>query len=146
MNEQEALQCLERFLHGIRPLAEKASGPFGPDIFYAEDVAQQVTPDLIEQCRTALVVFRHGVSTRQTSITVPSGQFTRDGIARMLVITLTQVLASLHAQQIVEGVALLPAGEHVYLVEIVMREPTTNRTWGISVTIPPLQEQTEEAP
>ncbi len=146
MKQKEALQCLERLLHGISPLAQKAADPFGPDIFYAEDIAQQVTLDLIEQCRTALVVLRLRVSPRQTSVPVPSGQFTRDGVARMLVITLDQVLESVHAQQIVEGIAVLPAGEDVYLVDIVMREPTANRTWGISVIIPPLTEHTEEAP
>ncbi len=88
MKEREALQCLEQVLQGIRPLAKKASDPFGPDIFYAEDIAQQI----------------------------------------------------------VEGIAVLPAGEDVYLVDIVMREPKANSTWGIAVTIPPLKEQTEEAP
>jgi hypothetical protein len=146
MKELEALQCLEQFLQSIRPLAEKASDPFGPDIFYAEDIAQQVTPELIEQCSTALVVLRQVVSTRHKRVPVTSGQFTRDDVARMLVITLDQVLESLHAQQIVEGIAVLPAGEDVYLVDIVMRGLTTKRTWGISVTITPIKEQPEEAP
>ncbi len=47
MKKQEALQCLEQFLQDISPLADKASDPFGPDIFYAEDIAQQLTPELI---------------------------------------------------------------------------------------------------
>ncbi len=61
----------------------------------------------------------------------------------MLVITLDQVLEDLHVQQIVDGLAVLPAGEGVYLVDILMREPTTRDTWAISVTIPP-QEVTDE--
>ena len=69
-------------------------------------------------------------------------QFTRDDVARMVVITLDQVLESLHVQQIVEGIAVLPAGEDVYLVDIVMRDLTTKSTWGMSVTIPPPQEET----
>lgn len=67
--------------------------------------------------------------------------FTRDDVARMVVITLDQVLESLHVQQIVEGIAVLPAGEDVYLVDIVMRDRITKSTWGISVTIPPLKEE-----
>ena len=71
-------------------------------------------------------------------------QFTRDDVARMLVITLDQVLEALHVQQIVEGIAVLPAGEDVYLVDIVMRDLTTKSTWGMSVTIPLSLEVTDE--
>ncbi len=79
--------------------------------------------------------------------TTPHGkqtkQFTRDDVARMLVITLDQVLEAVHVQQIVEGIAVLPAGEDVYFVDIVMRDLTIKSTWGLSVTIPP-QEVTHE--
>ncbi len=71
-------------------------------------------------------------------------QFTRDDVARMVVITLDQVLEALHVQQIVEGIAVLPAGEDVYLVDIVMRDLTTKSTWGMSVTIPLSLEVTDE--
>ena len=71
-------------------------------------------------------------------------QFTRDDVARMVVITLDQVLEALHVQQIVEGIAVLPAGGDVYLVDIVMRDLTAKSTWGISVTIPPQKEETDE--
>ncbi len=71
-------------------------------------------------------------------------QCTRDDIARMVVITLDQVLEALHVQQIVEGIAVLPAGEGVWLVDIVIRDLTTKSTFGISVTIPPPQEETHE--
>ena len=71
-------------------------------------------------------------------------QFTRDDVARMVVITLDQVLEALHVQQIVEGIAVLPAGEDVYFVDIVMRDLTIKSTWGLSVTIPPPQEVTHE--
>ncbi len=144
MKEQEALQCLEQFLQGISPLADKASDPFGPDIFYAEDIAEHITPELIEQCSTALVVLRHVVSTRRKRVPVTSGQFSRDDVARMLVITLDQVLEDVHAQQIVDGLAVFPAGEGVFLVDIVMRDMTTKNTWGILVTVPPSEEETDE--
>jgi hypothetical protein len=71
-------------------------------------------------------------------------EFTRDEVARMLVVTLDQVLEALHVQQIVAGIAVLPAGEGVYLVDIVMRDQTTKSTWGLSVIIPPSQEETHE--
>jgi len=71
-------------------------------------------------------------------------EFTRDEVARMIVVTLDQVLAELHLKQIVEGIAVLPAGEDVYLVDIVIRDQTTESTWGISIIIPPSQEETHE--
>jgi hypothetical protein len=68
-------------------------------------------------------------------------QFTRDDMARMVIITLDQVLDEVHVQQIVEALAVLPTGKGVYLVDIVMRDLTTGRKWGILVSIPPRKEE-----
>ena len=71
-----------------------------------------------------------------------AGQFTRDDVARITASTLNAVLEKLAIRQIVEGIAVFPAGEGVYLVDIVMRDLTIEGTWGISVTIPPPHEET----
>jgi hypothetical protein len=71
-------------------------------------------------------------------------ELTRDAVARMLVVTLDQVLATLQVQQTVDGIAVLPAGEGVYLVDIVMRDQTSKSTWGLAVIIPPSQEELEK--
>ena len=68
-------------------------------------------------------------------------QFTRDDVARIVVITLDQVLEAVHMQQIVEGIAVLPAGEGVWLIDVVMRDLTTRGTWGVTITIPPRKEE-----
>ena len=79
--------------------------------------------------------------------TTPHGkqtkQFTRDDAARITASTLNAVLEKLSIRQVVEGIAVFPGGEGVWLVDIVMRDLTTKSTWGMSVTIPPPQEETD---
>jgi hypothetical protein len=71
-------------------------------------------------------------------------QFTRDDCAQISASTVNAVLEKLSIRQIVEGIAVFPAGEGVYLVDIVMRDLTAEDTWGISVTIPPPKEASDE--
>jgi|SRR6266851_7116834 len=71
-------------------------------------------------------------------------QFTRDDVARITVSVLTKVLDELHVLQSVEGIAVHPAGDAVFLVDVVMRDLTTRITWGVSITIPPAKEETDE--
>lgn len=70
-------------------------------------------------------------------------QFTRDDVARISASTLNAVLEKLAIRQIVAGIAVFPAGKGVLLVDVVMRDLSTEDTWGIAVTIPP-QEETDE--
>jgi hypothetical protein len=70
-----------------------------------------------------------------------SPQFTRDDAARITASTLNAVLEKLSIRQVVEGLAVFSGGEGVWLVDIVMRDLTTISTWGMSVTIPPPQEE-----
>src|SRR5258708_31805204 len=126
MKEQEALHCLEQFLQGMSPLAQKAADPFGPDIFYAEDIAEQFTPELIEQCSTAIGVLRLRISTRRKSVHVTPAQFTRDDVARISASAINRVLEKLSVQHCVAGIAVFLAGEGVCLVDIVMRDNTVN--------------------
>ncbi len=70
-------------------------------------------------------------------------QFTRDDCARFIAEAINAVLEKLSIRQIVEGIAVLPLGEGVWMADIVMRGLVTQKTWGISVTIP-LQEETDE--
>lgn len=80
--------------------------------------------------------------------TTPQGkqarQFTRDDCARITASTLNAVLEKLSIRQIVEGIAFFPAGEGVFIVDVVMRDLTAEDTWGVSITIPPGKEQTNE--
>ncbi len=69
-------------------------------------------------------------------------QFTRDDCSRITASTLNTVLEQLGIRQIVEGIAVFPAGEGAYLVDAVMRDLATNTTWDVSITIPPPQEGT----
>ncbi len=73
-------------------------------------------------------------------------QFTRDDVARISASTVNIVLEKLSVQQIVQGIAVLPAGEGVYLVDIVMFDLSTRGTWAVSITIPPAKEQTDGLP
>ncbi len=63
-------------------------------------------------------------------------QFTRDDAARITAEAINAVLEKLSIRQIVAGIAVLPAGEGVLLVDVVMRDLAIENTWGISVTIP----------
>ncbi len=46
-------------------------------------------------------------------------QFTRDDVARIAASMLTSVLEKVSLQQIVQGIAVFPAGEGVYLIDVV---------------------------
>lgn len=70
-------------------------------------------------------------------------QFTSDDCSRITASTLNAVLEKLSIRQIVEGIAVFPAGEGVLLVDVVMRDLSIEGTWGISVTIPPPKEKTD---
>ena len=69
-------------------------------------------------------------------------QFTRDDVARITVSVLTKVLDELHVPQSVEGIAIHPAGDAVFLVDVVMRDRSTGTTWSVAITIPPAREET----
>ena len=76
--------------------------------------------------------------------TKPHGQlakpFTRDDCARIAASTVNTVLDTLTIRQIVEGIAVFPTGEGVYLINVVIRDLATDSTWGVTITIPPPQE------
>jgi len=71
----------------------------------------------------------------------PEQQFTRDDVAGIIASAITTVLEHLKVMHQVEGVAVFPAGAGASLVDLVMRDLSTNSTWGISITIPPAKEQ-----
>lgn len=71
-------------------------------------------------------------------------QFTRDDVARISASAINKVLEKLSVQHTIEGIAVIPAGEGVYLVDIVMRDNTANETWNVSLTIPPARKETDE--
>jgi hypothetical protein len=70
----------------------------------------------------------HGKQTRQ---------FTRDDAARITASTVNAVFEKLAIGQIVESIAVLPAGEGVYLVDVVIRDLSLDCTWNGAITIPP---------
>lgn len=69
--------------------------------------------------------------------------FTRDDVARIAVSTLNTVLEKANLQQIAQGIAVLPLGEGVYLIDVVMRDLATESTWAVSITIPHVSEETD---
>jgi hypothetical protein len=73
--------------------------------------------------------------------TTPHGkqtkQFTRDDCARIAAEAVNTVLEKLSIQQVIEGITVLPAGEGVWLVDVVMRDLSADSTWGVTITIPP---------
>src|SRR5438067_2482502 len=75
---------------------------------------------------------------------MPRKLFTRDDCARIVAEAINAVFEKLNARQIVEGIAVFPAGEDAYLVDIVIRNLTDGTTWSSLITIPPTKEQTEE--
>ena len=81
---------------------------------------------------------------KEVDKTTPHGkqprQFTRDDVARIAASTVNAVLEKLAIRQIVEGIAVFPAGEGVFLVDMVMRDLSAEDTWAVSLTIPPPQE------
>lgn len=60
----------------------------------------------------------------------------RDLAARIAATAISEVLKKLDINQQVEGIAVLPAGTSSYLVDVVMRDLTTDGTWSVSFTIP----------
>jgi hypothetical protein len=60
----------------------------------------------------------------------------RDDAARITATAINEVLQKLGINHRVDGVAVLPFGTLAYLVDIVMRDLTTQGTWGVSFTIP----------
>jgi hypothetical protein len=74
---------------------------------------------------------------------VSPATLTRDDAARISASVVNAVLEKLNIRHIVEGIAVLPAGEKIYLVDIIMRDLANGGTWAVSVTIPP-QEETDE--
>ena len=67
-------------------------------------------------------------------------QLTRDDCARISANAINSVLEKLGFRQIDTSIAVFPAGEGVFLVDIVMRDTSTNKTWSVSLTIPPVKE------
>lgn len=76
--------------------------------------------------------------------TTPHGkqtkQFTRDEVARITAEAVNVVLKKLSILQVVQGIAVLPAGEGVWLVDVVMRDLSLDGTWNVAITIPPVEE------
>ena len=60
----------------------------------------------------------------------------RDDAARIAATAINEILQKLGINHRVEGIAVLPAGATSYLVDIVMRDLTTQGTWAVSFTIP----------
>jgi len=71
-------------------------------------------------------------------------QFTRDDVARISAETVNTVLEKLSIRQIVAGIAVFPAGEGVWLVDVVMRDLEIEDTWGVTITIPPPKEEADD--
>ena len=80
--------------------------------------------------------------------TTPHGkqatQLTRDDAARITASTVNAVLEKLSIRQIVAGIAVFPAGDGVFLVDVVMRDLSADDTWNVAITIPPPQEETRD--
>ncbi len=60
----------------------------------------------------------------------------QDLAARIAATAINEVLQKLGINHKVEGVAVLPSGTSAYLVDVVMRDLTTQGTWAVSFTIP----------
>ncbi len=71
-------------------------------------------------------------------------QFTRDDAARITAETVNTVLEKLSIRQIVSGITVFPAGEGVWLVDVVMRDLSLDGTWNVAITIPPLKEEADD--
>ena len=68
-------------------------------------------------------------------------QLTRDDAARIAAEAINVVLEKLSIRQIVEGIAVFPAGEGDWLVDMVIRDLSADGTWGVVITIPPSKEE-----
>ncbi len=71
---------------------------------------------------------------------------TRDDAARISASAVNAVLEKLNIGHTVEGIAVFPAGENIYQVDIVMRDLAKGNTWAVLVTISPPQEEVEQQP
>jgi hypothetical protein len=71
-------------------------------------------------------------------------QFTRDDVARIAASTVTSLLEQVNLQQIVQGIAVFSVGKEVYIVDVVMRDLVADSTWGVSITIPSIEDETDE--
>jgi hypothetical protein len=60
----------------------------------------------------------------------------RDDAGRIAATAINEVLQKLEISHRVDGVAVLPAGTSSYLVDVVIRDLTTQGTWAVSFTIP----------
>lgn len=97
-------------------------------------------------CRSARATEgRRKVNVDQTNIQGQSLQFSRDDVARIVVSVLIHVFEALNVQHEIEGVAVLPAGDLSYLVDIVMRNLSTTKTRGVTIAIPPTEEKKTNA-
>jgi hypothetical protein len=74
-----------------------------------------------------------------------SKQFSRDDVARIVVSVLQQLLAELRIQHTVAGIAVLPAGDARFLIDVVMRDEISETTWGATMVIPPQEEERMDA-
>jgi len=68
----------------------------------------------------------------------------RDDCARIMAEAINMVFEKLHMQQTVEGIAVYPAGEDVWLVDVVIRNLSDDTTWTSLLIIPPVKEQTDK--
>ena len=73
-----------------------------------------------------------------------SVQFSSDDLARIIATVFSRVFEALSVQHTIEGIAVLPAGDSTYLVDIVLRDLSTKEVWGVSITIPPIEEEIDE--
>lgn len=71
-------------------------------------------------------------------------QFSRDDVSRIIAMAIDTMLEKVSIRQTVEGIAVFPAGEGVLVVDIVMRDLTTQSTWKTTITIPPPKEEVEK--
>jgi hypothetical protein len=93
------------------------------------------------------VVFFHSRERRNrvekaASPSKQARQFTRDEVAGITACIVNIVLEKVAIQQSVEGIAVFPSGQSEVVIDVVLRNLATRDTWGITITIPPEQEQT----
>ena len=72
-------------------------------------------------------------------------QFTRDDVARFCASAVNAVLEKLSLEHIVlVGIAVYPAGEDVFLIDMVITDRVTKNTQAVLLTIPPVKEHNDE--
>ena len=102
-------------------------------------IAERVLKRLYEADTLHVCLDEQDHTTHETQVK----QFTRDDVARIAASMLSTVLEQLHLQHIVQGIAVLPAGEGVYLIDVVIQNLTAESTWGVSIIIPPVEEESD---